>query len=411
VLRSTRILKPVWHNRSSGVGIPLTSGGGGGFLLAKGALVLCEGDSISSQVDGRSLAGWLSFVSNGRLNFIPSLAGTPGTIGTGGEGTTQILAQAPAAVAAYPNLAALILHIGTNSLNSLTAAQMISEISQTIEIYNAANIHVIFSCILPKTADAPTEQKRKDVNAGIAALTGKKLTVVNHDLTHPMSDASWQGSDALPHPNVVGTRRMAQNIFNSISVATISVYDELTTNLIVNSTFLGTSGLIASGFPGGSTCPDGWRLQNDTGATMSQPIIVTEGGVRKMQIDASGTCSSASFPFLFSRNNDTTLAVLAGEWLDGKFDVEITGAGGVGDPVGLDGWEVSAGDSIIFDDANGPATFGHMSQNTIGVARVLPLKSAADQASRTFAFKSQFAVGAVSARFKLSLPVAVERAA
>jgi hypothetical protein len=151
-------------------------------------------------------------------------------------------------------------------------------------------------------------------------------------------------------------------------------------------------------------------LQNDTGATMAKSIVV-ESGVTKMQIDVSGTCSTASLPFLFSRNNDTALAVLTGEWLDGKFDVEITGAGGVGDPVGLDGWEVSAGDSIIFDDANGPTTFGNMTQNTIGIARTLPLKSAADQASRTFAFKSQFAVGAVSARFKLSLPVAVERAA
>jgi lysophospholipase L1-like esterase len=219
------------------------------FTLAKGAYVLCEGDSISSQVDGRSLAGWLSFVSGGRLNFTTSLQGTPGTIGTGGEGTPQVLAQAPAAVAAYPNLAAIIIHIGTNSLNSLTASQIISDITQTIDIYNAAGIHVVFSCILPKTADGPTEQKRKDVNAGIAALTGKNLTVVNHDATHPMSDPTWQGLDVLPHPNVVGTRRMAQNIFNAIRVATISVYDELTTNLIVNPTFTGTGGLVASGFP------------------------------------------------------------------------------------------------------------------------------------------------------------------
>ena len=127
-------------------------------------------------------------MSGGRLNFTTSLQGTPGTIGTGGEGTPQVLAQAPAAVAAYPNLAAVTIHIGTNSLNPLTAAQIISDITLTIDIYNAAGIHVIFSCILPETADAPTEQKRNDVNAGVATLTGNNLTIVNHDATHPISD-------------------------------------------------------------------------------------------------------------------------------------------------------------------------------------------------------------------------------
>jgi len=381
------------------------SGGGYGpiFPLAKGALGVFEGDSLTARTDGCSIAGWLSIVSGGRVNYPPLLLG--GTVGNGGERTDHILAQADGNIAAMPGLKYIIIHVGTNDLQfGASLATMMSNITQAIDKYNAAGIHVIFSCILPRgdSVGITLNQQRLDFNAGVAALTGRRLTVVNHDATMPQSDATLYNQSDLLHATVKGTRQMATNIYAAMSFVTTSVTEELPTNALTNPTLSGTAGSITGGFVGGSVCPDSWRIQNDTGATITASIV-TESGARKIQFDISGSCSNASAN-LFFRQSTTPFSLLIGEWMEGEMNVEITGPGGVGPIVGLDGWAVRGGLGYIFDQNHGgTALYGAMTEVVNAPARLLPLKETANN-TPLFLFYAQFAVGAVSGQIKISAP-------
>lgn len=387
----------------SGVG-----GSGTPFPLALGSTILFEGDSLTSRTDGCSVAGWLSIITAGKVNYPAMLSGgTGGTVGVGGEGSAEILAQAPGNISSYPGIKVIVIHIGTNDLSTLTAAQILSNIQAACALYNAAGTWVVYSCILPR-GDAiglANETKRTDVNSGMATYAvGKRVSVVNHDANFQLSDPTWQAGDSLPHANVVGTKRLATNLAAAFSFVGTNVTQSLPTNILLNPTLTGTSGQNAGTF-NSAVVPTNWRIDNGTGATIDASVV-NVSGVNKMQFDISGTCNNAGLNLVFRTQASPWTNIQIGEWIEGKMDVEITGPGGVGGIVGLDGWAVRGGLGYIFDQNHGPSVYGSMSTPIIDpntVSRILPLKETSIN-SPNFQFLAQFAVGAVSGRIRVSAP-------
>lgn len=381
----------------SGVG-----GSGTPFPLALGSTILFEGDSLTSRTDGCSVAGWLSIITAGKVSYPPALLG--GTVGTGGEGSAEILAQAPGNIAAFPGIKVIVIHIGTNDLSTLTAAQILANIQAACVLYNNAGIWVVYSCILPR-GDAiglANETKRTDVNSGMAAYqVGRRVSVVNHDANFQLSDPTWQAGDTLPHANVVGTKRLASNLSAAFSFVATNVTQVLPTNAVTNPLLTGTGGSNVGTFVSG-TVPDNWRIQNDTGATVTASMI-NEGGFNKMQFDISGSATTNSQNLIF-RTTPATFPMAVGEWLEGKMFIEISGPGGVGSITGLDGWAVRGGAGYIFDQNHGPSVYNSMSTPIVSdVARILPIKETSINNAQ-LQFLAQFAVGAVSGRIKISQP-------
>jgi len=383
---------------NKGGGVPDTR-----LLMASSSLVIVEGDSIAAQVDGRSMAGWLSVASNGLLSFAPN--DIEGTEGTGGDTFADVQGDIAAVLAEHAGITHIFLHIGTNDLGGVsTPSTMLAALESIVDDYNAGGVHVIYSCILPRTdaigVDPDNEQKRVDYNALAAAITGRDLTVVNHDAN--FVTGTMLQADGV-HPNPFGESIVCANLVAALRFQAVNAAALLPANALVNPTFTGTAGTIQTGFQGGSVAPTSWSIDNDTGATVTAAIVVDAAGDNCVQFDVSGAASVSNASLRLYRNA-TELPLEIGQWCDGAMHIEIAGAGGAGDPIGLNGWDFTIGDAATFSATHNAATYGQMSKAVAATVRCLPSPETVASTFQQVAFNARFAVGTVAARIRLKLP-------
>lgn len=347
------------------------------------------GDSIASQNDqlsasagsGLSLSRypywwnmvcWLTGNAINQVSFgSPVIARRCGSnSGIGGDTADGLLARLPDILAKMPENH-LVFHIGTNSVNSGMAADvLIKKLIRMATLTLEAGITPLFTSILPRNAvdgagdwsnsqgGTTTAQKRFVFNAvnnymkrwcrenGIryvdftsicSTITGDMITGGTQDSVHPSGSLSYflakkfinDCSDILPlgvtgQSNGYGVYDAANNPFGNV----------------LNGKFSGTGGNIVVGGGTGTvtgTVPDNWQLEKVTSTTTSVAAAIvartdgTPGNVLELTFTATGGGSATEeFRLNYWNGSSTILGSFgnAGDLLRMGSQIEYVGGHG-----------------------------------------------------------------------------------
>ncbi|MDB5433563.1 MAG: hypothetical protein JWP35_4679 [Caulobacter sp.] len=383
-----------------------------GITVPSASLWLIDGDSISAQTDGRSIAAHLATKSGGLMNFAPNAytppadSLRPGTVGVSGMKIADQAANLTAMFAANPSVTHMVVHVGTNDMAPTLYATMQSDALNYLALCKTANVSVIWSCILRRNdaigQDAGNELKRVNFNAWLATLVGNPtyslIGVINHDANFdPAADPTLVNAADSLHPTYKGAGIFVGNIFAALHFTATDVAALLPANTITNATLTGTSGGLATGVTG--QVPTSWTVDNDTGCTCVASVGVDTDGERYCDMVLTGSATTNGQNVRFFRN-DTSVGLVAGEWAEGKMNVTLTGSGGSGDATGVTGWMVQISNGFTFNSSHSFAAYGMMNTAFAGDVRCIPLK-AAGAVTGTIGAYAKLNVGVVDARFRI----------
>ena len=386
-----------------------------GLAIPSNAVFLCDGDSISAETDGLSLAGHLAVRTGGRMTFVanaypPPPNARPGTIGVGGKKIADQTLNVAAAFSADPAVTHIVFHCGTNDMSPTPESQMRSDFLAYCDAWNSRGVKVIYSCILKRIdtvgLNAGNEDKRKAFNAWAAGQVGTHglAAVVNYDATFdPAVMPALIQADGI-HPTVAGMRVITGNIVTALSFQASDYLSLMPgANVVPNPTFA-TPAAYTTGFTADSVVPNGWTISNGSGATVKASVLDI-GGTRVFEFLGSGSATSAVSDLRLSRNI-SELALAAGQWVEGGLFVDIGNAAGTGDAVGLTGWSVATGDAYVFRKDHTASSSGALNWRFTGFVRVPPVKENAASTFQAFGFYCRMAAGPVDFRIRLWSPFA-----
>lgn len=396
-------LKGVGLSRPNALSGMLPANYKNGIRLPFNLRTIGEGDSIFSYVDGRSILQWANIMLDGRMKFSPN--GVAATDANSGHEWNLIDATVATLISEHAPLDLVLLDGGTNDTNVTTPfSDALVDAEHMIDALNDNGTFVVYMEIPPRfDANAAGKAANQATNNNTIRGWESSKDLKTFSVDDVWIEADLDATDKV-HQKTQAAYKAAQKLFALLDpiIEKGDVRAALAANKCTNPTFTpDTGGTIASGMGGGSVIPSGWTVDNDTGATVVSSVITRDDGTKAIRLDVSGTASSDSLDLrIFQVITDTYVTNDCYEFVA---DLLIKGAGGTGDPVGINGWALIGGNAVTFTQSQA-AALGGMNFQVDNTVRCCSRPYGSGSTSFSAGVYFRFAIGAVSARIEFALP-------
>lgn len=373
-----------------------------GRVIPFNSRTIGEGDSIFSYVDGRSILQWLNIFLNGALKWSPN--GVAATDANAGHELALIDATVATLISEHAPLKLVLMDGGTNDTNVTSPiGAAIASGEHFIDALNDNGTWVFYLAIPPRV-DANGVAKAADqlkINDTFKSWQDHKMLRVFE------VDSVWDASLSSDgtHQNTVmayaAARKMADDMWQMVEHG--DPRDVLGANLFLNPSFaVETGGTIATGLQGGSTIPQSWTVDNDTGATVTSSLVTRADGSKAIRLEVTGSATVDTLDLRVFQAVTYTYDI--NDAFEFVADVKIEAAGGAGGPpVGITGWALIGANAVAFTQSQA-ANLGGMNFQVDNTVRSAPRPYGAGGTAFTGGIYFRFAIGVVSARIEFSLP-------